>query len=119
MYVAIDIIRDPEEAQELWDVKCVKRFLKAAVELTGLHAITKRQVIEHLEGGLLHIDGHVMIAESHIHVTVVPERGRGWADVFSCKEVNINLLTVVAAESFGGNQFIRPIPRMELTEATQ
>jgi len=113
-HIGIDFARAPEEARELWTGKCVKGFLKAAVELTGLHAITKPQVVEHLEDGVLHIDGHVIIAESHVHVLVLPELGRGWADVFSCKDVHPGHVAVAIDQAFGGWQTIRCIPRVEL-----
>jgi S-adenosylmethionine/arginine decarboxylase-like enzyme len=88
----IDIAIPPEQAATLWTVPRVSRFLRQAVRTTGLHAISPMQVLEH-DG---HIDGHVMIAESHIHVTLYLAAGLGFIDVFSCQDlVNGNLLTAL------------------------
>jgi S-adenosylmethionine/arginine decarboxylase-like enzyme len=88
----IDIAIPPEQAATLWTAPAVSRFLALAVETTGLHSISPVRVLEH-DG---HIDGHVMIAESHIHVTLYLAAGLGFIDVFSCRDlVNGNLLTAL------------------------
>ena len=104
MHVKVNFARDPEETFELWDAAGALAFLERAVIITGLHAITQTVVVEHEEGAFLHIDGHVIIAESHIHVTLLPEIGLGFADVFSCMDVEPGKVAGLIDELFGGHQ---------------
>jgi S-adenosylmethionine/arginine decarboxylase-like enzyme len=89
----------PEKARILWTAEAARTFLERVVETTGLNKITESQVIEH-DG---HIDGHVVIAESHIHVWLFPEGGLGAADVFSCQPVSDIKIEAVVYECFFGN----------------
>lgn len=77
----------PEQAPALWTPPAVRRFLHLAVKVTGLHAISPYRVLRHEEENGLHLDGHVMIAESHIHVTLYLALGCGFVDVFSCRDL--------------------------------
>ena len=106
MQVTINFAADPEEAIGVWTSATALQFLVSAVDVTGLHAITEPVVVEHEEkDALLHIDGHVIIAESHIHVTLLPEIGRGFADVFSCKDVEAGKVSGLIVDLFSADQY--------------
>jgi S-adenosylmethionine/arginine decarboxylase-like enzyme len=117
MHVAVDFARDPLEAQKLWAPDTVRRYLKEAVKATGLTRFGP-EVVE--ENGTI-LMGFQMVAESHVSVHADRASGWGWADVFSCKDVSDLKIEAVVRECFIGTDpsgwlFIRPIPRMELTE---
>ena len=97
--VLVNFTLPPEKARGLWTVDAARMFLKWAVETTGLNKVTEPQVIEH-DG---HIDGHVVIAESHIHVWLFPGGGVGAADVFSCQPVSDAKVEAVVYECFIGS----------------
>ena len=111
MHVAVDFARKPEEAQELWTVDTVRAYLDEAVKATGLTRFGP-EVVE--ENGAI-LMGFQMIAESHVSVHADRDTGRGWADVFSCKDVSAGLVSVAVDRTFGGWQTIRRIPRVELS----
>jgi len=105
MHVTVNFAADPEEAMGVWTAATALRFLVSAVKITGLHAITEPVVVEHEENALLHIDGHVIIAESHIHITLLPEIGRGFADVFSCMDVEAGKVSGLIIDLFSADQY--------------
>jgi len=111
MHVAVDFARKPEEAQELWTVDTVRAYLAMAVKATGLTRFGP-EVVE--ENGTI-LMGFQMIAESHVSVHVNRTAGRGWADVFSCKDVSAGQVAFAVDRTFGGWQTIRRIPRVELS----
>ena len=111
MHILIDFARKPEEAQELWTVDTVRCYLAEAIKVTGLSCFGPEVVEEN--GGVLM--GFQMIAESHVSVHVDRATGQGWADVFSCKDVNAGQVAFAVDVSFGGWQSIRYIPRTELS----
>ena len=110
-HIAVDFARAPEEAQELWTPDTVRRYLAEAVKATGL-ARFGPEVVE--ENGAI-LMGFQMIAESHVSVHADRASGRGWADVFSCKDVSAGLVAMAIDRTFGGWQTIRRIPRVELS----
>jgi S-adenosylmethionine/arginine decarboxylase-like enzyme len=117
MHIAVDFARAPEEAQELWIPDTVRAYLEEAVKATGLTRFGP-EVVE--ENGAI-LMGFQMIAESHVSVHADRATGRGWADVFSCKDVSAGKVEAVVRECFidddpSGWLFIRPIPRTELSE---
>jgi S-adenosylmethionine/arginine decarboxylase-like enzyme len=96
MHVLVDFAAKPEEAQERWTTDSVHRFLTGAVEVTGLTAFGPEVVRD--AGNLL--VGFQMIAESHISAHLDRASGRGWADVFSCREVSAGKISAVVDEVF-------------------
>jgi S-adenosylmethionine/arginine decarboxylase-like enzyme len=113
MQILIDFAVRPQQAQDLWTPLAVETFLRRAVEVTGLHAISPLQVLEH-DG---HIDGHVTIAESHIHVTLRPAVGRGFVDVFSCRYVAAGKIELALEETLlppGAMVYVDILPRGDL-----
>ena len=109
-HIAVDFARAPEEAQ-LWTPDTVRAYLGEAVKATGLTRFGP-EVVE--ENGPI-LMGFQMIAESHVSVHADRTSGRGWADVFSCKDVSAGLVSVAVDRTFGGWQTIRRIPRVELS----
>ncbi len=111
MHILIDFGRKPEEARDLWTPDTVKRYLEEAVTATGLTRFGPEVALEN--GDLLL--GFQMVAESHVSVHADRRSGRGWADVFSCKDVPPGLVAFAIDCSFGGWQSVRCIPRTELS----
>jgi S-adenosylmethionine/arginine decarboxylase-like enzyme len=111
MHVAVDFARKPEEAQELWTPDTVRRYLAEAVKATGLTRFGPEVVLEN--GPVLM--GFQMVAESHVSVHVDRMAGRGWADVFSCKDFRASQVAIAVDLTFGGWQTIHYIPRTELS----
>ncbi len=109
-HVAVDFARKPEEAQELWTPDTVRQYLAEAVKATGLTRFGP-EVVE--ENGPV-LMGFQMIAESHVSVHADRASGRGWADVFSCKDVSAGQVSFAVDRTFGGWQTVRRIPRVEL-----
>jgi len=110
-HIAIDFARAAEEAQELWTPDTVRAYLDEAVKATGLTRFGP-EVVE--ENGPI-LMGFQVIAESHVSVHADRATGRGWADVFSCKDVSAGKVSFAVDRTFGGWQTIRYIPRVDLS----
>jgi S-adenosylmethionine/arginine decarboxylase-like enzyme len=113
--VLIDIAVSPKDAAALWTPEAVETFMERAVELTGLHAISDYFVIEH--GG--EIQGHVIIAESHIDVALHPAHGRGFVDVFSCRDFSEAKVQLALEETLltpNGMINVERLPRGDLPQ---
>ena len=115
MHIAIDFARKPEEAQELWTPDTVRCYLDEAVKATGLTRFGPEVVLHNTEEGADILIGFQCIAESHVSVHADRATGRGWADVFSCKDVSPGKVSFAVDRTFGGWQTIGRIPRTELS----
>lgn len=110
MQVIIDFAVAPEKARKTWSVDHVKQFLRSAVEVTGLTPLGPEVVRE--AGDLLM--GIQMIAESHISLHLNRAVGLGWADVFSCRDVNANEVSKVIDDIFEAEQSVGELDRGKL-----
>jgi len=115
MHVVVNFAIPPEQAPKVWTWQSVDRFLEEAVKITGLTRVGDPVVKEC--GDLL--IGFQIIAESHVSVHLDRGSGRGWADVFSCGEVDeAKVAKVVDATLMvpGGMLTIGTLPRGNLEE---
>ena len=91
----------------LSDLYSVFTLLAGIVDAADMHMVTQPQVYpwypeDTQDGG---ITGFVVIAESHISVHTYPEQGRAYADVFSCKAFDVDLVQQMLVEWAGSEVF--------------
>lgn len=87
---------------KLDDVECVKDFLDRLPDMIGMTKISEPKVLEHKaehkdDDG---VTGFVIIAESHIAIHTYPNRNFLSADVFSCKEFDVDKAVEFVKEKF-------------------
>jgi len=88
MHVLVDIKTRRVAARRDWTPRAANAFVDRAVEITGLSPFGERQVIEHDDLVIF----CQLIAESHIIGHLDRHRGRAWVDVFSCRDVDADLV---------------------------
>tara|TARA_Y100000310_G_C20594410_1_gene769744 strand:- start:406 stop:789 length:384 start_codon:yes stop_codon:yes gene_type:complete len=84
----------------------IKEILSDLPNKLGLTKISKPDVVRYngedkLEDG---VSGMVLMAESHISIHTYPLKGFVVADVFSCKEFDVDKITNFLKEKFGFNK---------------
>jgi S-adenosylmethionine decarboxylase len=82
------------DPNQLSDENVVRVILEQYPDMMGMTKITQPKVLEYRgtkpeDWG---VSGYVMIAESHISMHTFPERGLVWADIFSCKDFDAELV---------------------------
>ncbi|MAG52784.1 MAG: adenosylmethionine decarboxylase [Nanoarchaeota archaeon] len=84
------------------DENLIKNFLEILPSKLKLNKISEAQVVgynkEELESG---ISGMIMMAESHISIHTYPKKNFAVADVFSCKEFNVEECLRILKNRFG------------------
>jgi len=88
MHVLLDLKVGPVKARRCWTPEASNAFIDRAVQITGLDPFGERTVCYH--GQVLMFCQ--LIAESHIAGHLDRQHGLGWVDVFSCADVDSELV---------------------------
>lgn len=90
------------ERDRLADERVVRKFLDETPGRIGMSKISEPATF-HYDGvtpGDGGVSGFVVVAESHLSIHTWPEYGVLWADIFSCKEFDVEPVMDALREAF-------------------
>ena len=95
--------------KKLKDINFVYNFLSEMPELVGMTKIMPPYTFSYsgLKPEDWGVSGIVLIAESHISIHTFPEKGYASADIFSCKEFDVESASDIIASKFEAKTYER------------
>jgi S-adenosylmethionine/arginine decarboxylase-like enzyme len=96
MQLLVTISASKQTVASMWTAAAARDFVDGAVELSGLTRLGDLCLHEDPE----RIVALQMIAESHIAVHLYLAAGRGYVDVFSCRDFDLPTMVGLVASSF-------------------
>ena len=102
------------DVKKLGDLQAVYNFLDDVPSTIGMTKMIQPYVVKWKDKNSVHegVTGFVTIAESHLAVHTFPDNGRVYADIFSCKQFDKDVVIKIFKDTFKPKKLKHKVVRL-------